>query len=265
MNRIKDYSKLATDISNWIKQYAIDNNIKSLIVGVSGGIDSAVVSQLCVLSGIKTHMAVIGIHSNEEHIDRAEEHVFSLINKYSSTNTCDVIEHHYYRLDDIFDSLGILGPSTSHTDANTKSRLRMLTLYHIAGNCNGIVVGTGNKVEDFGVGFFTKHGDGGVDISPIADMYKTEVRELGKYLGISDDIINAKPTDGLWLDGRTDEDQIGATYEELEWAMTVEDGTVIDSDKVPTDRQRVVLRIYDNLYNKNKHKMQPIPIFKLNQ
>lgn len=263
MNRIKDYGKLATDISTWIKQYAKNNNIKSLVVGVSGGVDSAVVSKLCVLSGIKTHMVVIGIHSNEEHIDIAEKHIFSMIDEYSSPDKYDVIEHHYINMDDIFDSLSILGPSSAHVLANTKSRLRMLSLYHIAGNEQGIVVGTGNKVEDFGVGFYTKYGDGGVDISPIADLYKTEVRELGRYLGISEEILNAAPTDGLWSDNRTDEQQIGATYEELEWVMEVPCKEFVGSHRKYTPRQIEVIRIYEKLHGQNQHKMQPIPIYKL--
>ena len=144
--------------------------------------------------------------------------------------------------------------------ANSKSRMRMMTLYHIATTVKGIVVGTGNKVEDFGVGFYTKYGDGGVDISPIADIYKTEVRELGRYLGVPQEIINATPTDGLWDDDRNDEEQIGATYEELEWVM--EYG--IDKQSY-TDKEIRVLQIYQNFNEKNKHKMVPIPIFDLKE
>lgn len=156
-----------------------------------------------------------------------------------------------------------LGMDNELVWANTKSRLRMVTLYHIAGITNGIVVGTGNKVEDFGIGFFTKYGDGGVDISPIADLYKTEVIELGRHLGISEEILTAAPTDGLFVDGRTDEQQIRCTYEELEWVMNYNDGELNPSPI--SERQEEVLQIYWKFYNRNRHKMLPIPIFKLNQ
>jgi NAD+ synthase len=154
----------------------------------------------------------------------------------------------------------IYGFKSDLASANSKSRLRMMTLYHIAGNMNGIVVGTGNKVEDFGIGFFTKYGDGGVDISPIADLYKTEVRELGRYLGVPQEIINATPTDGLWDDDRNDEQQIGATYEELEWAM--EHGM----EKISyTEKEYNVTKIFETFNQKNNHKMVPIPIFNLKE
>jgi NAD+ synthase len=154
----------------------------------------------------------------------------------------------------------IYGIQSDLASANSKSRLRMMTLYHIAGNMNGIVVGTGNKVEDFGVGFFTKYGDGGVDISPIADLYKTEVRELGRYLGVPQEIINATPTDGLWDDDRNDEQQIGATYEELEWVM--EHGV----EKISyTEKEYNITKIFETFNQKNNHKMVPIPIFNLKE
>ena len=142
--------------------------------------------------------------------------------------------------------------------ANVRSRLRMISLYHLATTQNGIVVGTGNKVEDYGVGFFTKYGDGGVDISPIADLYKTEVRELGKYLGVTKEILDAKPTDGLWSDGRSDEDQIGASYEELEWAMEIGQYKTEFSSK-----ENEVMKIYESWHKKNIHKMRPIPTFRV--
>lgn len=262
MNRITDYGKLATDITNWIKEYATQNNIKSLVVGVSGGIDSAVVSTLCAMTGLSVHSCTISIYSKEEHLDLASSHIDWLFSQY------DNVYHGNYDLSDTFDSLcrsrfsfGIGEHYSHHTVANTKSRLRMTLLYARAGMANGIVVGTGNKVEDFGVGFYTKYGDGGVDISPIADLYKSEVRELGRYLGVSQDIINAVPTDGLWEDGRTDIDQLKATYEELEFVMENCIGKKLPDNL--TERQLEVCDIYDNFHLKNRHKMEPIPIFKL--
>lgn len=261
MNRITDYKQLATDITTWIRDYAIQNNIKSLVVGVSGGVDSAVVSTLCAMTGLQTICVMLPIDTIADN-SPAEKHILWLSGLHDqvhgSNRDLTLVDHMMYEvmmnayLDD-------------HARANTKARLRMTALYHIACATKSIVVGTGNKVEDFGIGFFTKYGDGGVDISPIADLYKTEVRELGRYLGIADEIINAAPTDGLWADGRTDEQQIGCTYEELEWCMEVEVGTVVNTDKVPNERQIEILRIYDTLYKKNQHKMQPIPIYKLNQ
>ncbi len=267
MNRITDYKKLAEDISNWIKDYTTTNNIKSLVVGVSGGIDSAVVSTLCAMTGLPTYILHIDIWSSQESADILTHHTQWLTTKFFNC-TFD-----YCSLSIVFDKFKDTFVGNHHVWANTKSRLRMTALYQIAGYMQGIVVGTGNKVEDFGIGFYTKYGDGGVDISPIADLYKTEVRELGRYLGISEEILNAVPTDGLWSDGRTDEDQIGCTYEELEWAM--EDGAVAEwinggdgpeEDGIAlTDRQREVLRIYHHFNDKNQHKMKPIPTFKLNQ
>lgn len=260
MNRITDYKQLVGDITSWIRNYAVSNNIKSLVIGISGGIDSAVVSTLCARTGLPTYICMIDIGNTVGSIEIAIKHMKWLKEQYNN------VEYKHYMLYDTFsDIVEELKETTEHSEANLKSRMRMCTLYNIATCIQGIVVGTGNKVEDFGVGFCTKYGDHGVDISPIADLYKTEVRELGRYLDISQEIIDAAPTDGLWDDGRTDEQQIGATYEELEWAMNyTELMTGIQyMDTELTTRQMEVLKIYRKLHNQNQHKMQPIPIYKL--
>jgi len=262
MNRIKDYKQLAEDISLWIKDYATTNNIKSLVVGVSGGIDSAVVSTLCALTGLPTFCAIIDIHSNKEHTVRAVGHCNYLDDDFSN------VTWRHLNMDKTMETIMIPNNGNiEHLAANTKSRLRMLTLYNYAGAGQGIVVGTGNRVEDFGVGFFTLGGDGQTDLNPIADLYKTEVRELGRYLGISQEILDAAPTDGLWSDGRTDEDQIGATYEELEWVMNnLERPHHEEEDNnYFSDRRIEVLKIYSKLHKKNQHKMIPIPVYKINK
>lgn len=258
MNRILDYGDLSDKIKRWIKLYAEENNIRTLVVGVSGGIDSAVVSTLCTQTGIPTIGVGIKINSSEENtkLSRKQlEFLESLGAKKYEFELSDVFTSFEQRLNINFNSeLGF---------ANSKSRLRMMTLYQIAASVEGIVVGTGNKVEDFGVGFYTKYGDGGVDISPIADLYKSEVRELGRFLGVPKEIIEAEPTDGLWDDGRKDEDQIGATYEELEWVMEI--GLNKWKSNPTTDKEKSVINTYLNFNNKNKHKMEPIPVFNLKE
>ena len=255
MNRIIDYQTLSSQIQKWIIDYVNQNNIKTLVVGVSGGIDSAVVSTLCAKTGIPTIAVGMPINSTVNNTELSNTQLEYLKQYDVKTNSID--------LSLIYNSFNQLMVSDFSSDlgfANTKSRLRMVTLYQIAASNNGIVVGTGNKVEDFGVGFYTKYGDGGVDISPIADLYKTEVRELGRYLGIPQEIINAIPTDGLWDDDRNDETQIGATYEELEWVM--EYGI---KKQVYTEKEFNILQIYQHLNDKNNHKMVPIPIFDLKE
>jgi NAD+ synthase len=255
MNRIIDYKNLSEQIQNWIIDYVNKNNIKTLVIGVSGGIDSAVVSTLCSRTNIPTIAVGMPLNSKPENT-RLSNLQLDFLSKLN-VHTIEV------ELSDTFKSFENAIPHRFKSElasANSKSRLRMMTLYHIAANRNGLVVGTGNKVEDFGVGFYTKYGDGGVDISPIADLYKTEVRELGRYLGVPQDIINATPTDGLWDDDRNDEEQIGATYEELEWVM--EYGI---NKQVYTDKEFNVLEIYQNFNNRNNHKMVPIPIFDLKE
>lgn len=254
MNRIIDYKSLSEKIQNWIKDYVIINDIKTLVVGVSGGIDSAVISTLCAKTGIPTIAVGIPINSSQKNtqLSKLQLEFLSPFNvktfEYDLTDTFKSFEKNLENFNNLLAS------------ANSKSRLRMMTLYHIATANKGMVVGTGNKVEDFGVGFYTKYGDGGVDISPIADLYKTEVRELGKFLGVPKEIINAPPTDGLWDDERTDENQIGVTYEELEWYMEV--GI---NKKTLTDKEMNIFSIFNSLNNKNKHKMIQIPIFNLKE
>jgi len=247
MNRIKDYDSLSFDIDRWLKDYYYMYALKAFVVGVSGGIDSAVVSTLCAKTGLPTYVLTMPLHSKEENTELSELHAYGLVEKYSNVTLVNVdlsetYDKFMFWIDNTF-------TSNKLANANTKSRLRMVSLYQVAGSVGGIVVGTGNKVEDYGVGFYTKYGDGGVDIAPIADLYKTEVWELGKHLGVDERIVNAVPTDGLWDDGRKDEDQIGASYEQLEEAMEYRRGPAVD--------------ILDEFNMKNKHKMEPIPTFKL--
>ena len=247
MNRIKDYDDLAFRLDRWLKDYYYMYGIKAFVIGVSGGIDSAVVSTLCAKTGLPTYVLTMPLHSKEENTELSELHAYGLVEKYSNVTLVNVdlsetYDKFMFWIDNTF-------TSNKLANANTKSRLRMVSLYQVAGSVGGIVVGTGNKVEDYGVGFYTKYGDGGVDIAPIADLYKTEVWELGKHLGVDERIVNAVPTDGLWDDGRKDEDQIGASYEQLEEAMEYRRGPAVD--------------ILDEFNRKNKHKMEPIPTFKL--
>ena len=231
-------------ISNWIKEYASSLNFKppSLVIGVSGGIDSAVTSTLCAITGFKTFAISMPIKQNPSQHDLSLKHLDWLNNNFSNVET-KIIE-----LDQVFRSFVNTMKDFNNTlaFANSRSRLRMLTLYQIAQNNKGIVVGTGNKVEDFGVGFYTKYGDGGVDISPIADCTKTEVWDIGKSLGIIEEIIEAAPTDGLWDDSRNDESQLGLTYQQIEEAM--ENSYSKNYEK------------YLEIRGPNLHKMKPIPI-----
>jgi len=238
-------------IVNWLKHYAKSNNTKSFIIGISGGIDSSLTSTLCALTGIKTVLASLPIYQKKNELNNAKAHAKWLMHTHK--NVCfENIE-----LTSIFEQYKETIPSKFHSPlnlANSRARLRMTTLYQMAAKLSGIVVGTGNKIEDFGIGFFTKYGDGGVDISPIADLTKSEVKKLANFCGIIKNIINTEPTDGLWEDGRTDESQIGATYSELEWAFQY------NGKKRLTKRETEVLGIYKELNEKNRHKMQPIPV-----
>ena len=250
-----DWHELGNEIADWLKEYADSNQITALVVGVSGGIDSAVASTLCAKTGLKTIVLNMPIHQETSQYDLSNMHIGWLKSNWENvdSHTIDLTRTYDLYADELQNhNLSDLA------SANTRARLRMTTLYAIAGSNNGIVVGTGNKVEDFGVGFFTKYGDGGVDISPIADLYKSEVYALAEVMGSAQESQEAAPTDGRWNDGRTDEDQMGATYEELEWAMREIENP---SSEPLTTRQEEVLEIYWRLHNANSHKMKPIPVF----
>tara|TARA_R110002020_G_scaffold333507_2_gene548924 strand:+ start:17295 stop:18041 length:747 start_codon:yes stop_codon:yes gene_type:complete len=241
-------------IIDWLKDYAIQANMKGFVVGVSGGVDSAVTSTLCALTGLPVYAVGLPIPSGFEAEvlqSRSDLQLDWLKNNYSNVTT-EVIS-----LDKVYNVFSGEVGSDALGYANMKARIRMTALYALASRENSLVVGTGNKVEDFGVGFFTKYGDGGVDISPIADLMKTEVFELASELNVPQEIQDAPPTDGLWGDGRTDEDQLNATYEELEWAMTY------NSERRLLSREQEVLKIYNDLHSANEHKMLPIPVCKL--
>lgn len=242
-------------IVKWIKDYAKKNKIQSLVVGVSGGIDSAVVSTLCARTGVPTLAVTMPIKQSKTTHQLSVDHAYWLTGQYDNVTNYNVdltptFKQFERALAPVFDN--------ELAFANSRSRLRMMCLYQIAQANGGIVVGTGNKVEDFGVGFFTKYGDGGVDISPIADCLKTEVWAMGRELGVSENIINAAPTDGLWADGRTDEDQLGMTYPELEVMMQLD---AAGFDAAPGDRKK--LKRYQDTRARNMHKMMPIPVCKM--
>ncbi len=253
---ITQYQELANDITHWIKYYAESNCISTLVIGVSGGIDSAVSSTLSARTGLPTIVVNMPIHQDPKQYELSNKHISWLESNFDNVES---------RLVDLTGTYDKFNQEMKEQDlsslalANSRARLRMTTLYAIASSTGGIVIGTGNKVEDFGVGFFTKYGDGGVDISPIADLMKSEVYEVAKALDIIEEIQQAAPTDGLWDDGRTDEEQIGASYAELEWAMRYEENPSEDL----TERQHEVLEIYRGFNKANSHKMNPIPIFEM--
>lgn len=256
-------AEITEHIVNWLRSYAENAKVKGFVVGISGGIDSAVTSTLCARTGLPTLCVEMPIHQAESHVTRAREHIANLKDKYSNVSGA------LADLTPVFETFKSQVPQTGEqhtidlTLANTRARLRMTTLYYYAGLNHALVAGTGNKVEDFGVGFFTKYGDGGVDVSPIADLVKSEVRELAKYMGVPNSIVVAKPTDGLFGDDRSDEDQLGASYDELEWAMNeVENGSTAESFE---GRQREIFNIYIKLNNANRHKMVAIPVCEIPQ
>ena len=233
-------------IKDWLIKYikSMPKPATSLVVGVSGGIDSAVVSTICSMTGIKTLALSMPIKQIKEQDDLSKKHCKWLLTKFKNIEILNI------NLDEVFTNFekALTKNNSEHAFANSRARIRMTTLYQVAGSNNGIVVGTGNKVEDFGVGFYTKYGDGGVDISPIADCTKTEVWEMGKELKIDEKIISAKPTDGLWVDGRNDENQLGMSYEELEEAIIN-----------PTSKN---YKKYLKIRETNLHKMKEIPVCK---
>jgi len=247
---------IITHISNWLKDYAKQSKTKGFVIGISGGVDSAVTSTLAAKTGLPLLCVEMPIHQNKTQVYRGLKHIAWLKNNFDNVSTVAI------ELTLVFDSfIGQLPKNEQQNElalVNARARLRMTTLYYFAQSNNYLVVGTGNKVEDFGIGFFTKYGDGGVDISPIADLLKTEVFKIGAELGVSEEILDAPPTDGLWGDDKTDEDQIGASYPELEWAMAF-DG---DKNKLG-EREKDVLAIYRKLNSVNRHKMLAIPICKI--
>lgn len=251
--------KVIDHIVNWLKDYATKANSKGFVVGVSGGIDSAVVSVLAAKTGLKTLVLEMPIRQKADQVDRAQDHIDFLKANFPNVEGFTVdLTPTFESFEKTTESYKSDSPIKNLAEANTRSRLRMVTLYYY-GQINGLLVtGTGNKVEDFGVGFYTKYGDGGVDISPIANLYKTQVYEIAKELGILESIQVAKPTDGLWEVERTDEDQIGATYPELEWAMDQQElgKTAEDFES----RQKEVMQIYLRFNKATQHKMNPIPV-----
>ena len=244
-------SLVAEHIKNWILNYSKISKTKGFIIGISGGIDSAVTSTLAATTGLKIVCLEMPIHQNKDQVNRAKKHIKWLKENFVNVSSIE------FELTQVFEKFksNLNNESNELALANTRARLRMTTLYYFAQHYNLLVLGTGNKVEDFGIGFFTKYGDGGVDLSPIADLLKSEIQEIAKYLKINSDIINTPPTDGLWENNRTDEEQIGASYLELEWAMNFKGNL-----KSLSKRKKQVLEIYKAFNKKNQHKMNPIPI-----
>jgi len=250
--------KVSKHITEWLKTYAENAGVKGFVIGISGGIDSALTSTLCAATGMELLCVEMPIHQGENQVSRAKEHIEQLKKRFPNVRSLEV------NLTSTFEDFKNVLPAieTSATVdlslANTRARLRMTTLYYFAGIEGLLVAGTGNKVEDFGVGFFTKYGDGGVDLSPIADLLKSEVKALSAHVLVPASILKAQPTDGLFGDSRSDEDQIGATYDELEWAMAEQENgkTVADF----TGRELEVFKIYNQRNRANKHKIDPIPV-----
>lgn len=250
--------KVNQHIVNWLKEYATNAKVNGFVIGISGGIDSAVTSTLCAQTGLTTLCVEMPIHQDSNQVNRGKEHISQLMERFPNVN------HATADLTSVFETFKSEVPSSDNEAklnlslANTRARLRMTTLYYFAGIHGLLVAGTGNKIEDFGVGFYTKYGDGGVDLSPIADLMKSEVYALAEYLKVPNSIQTAAPTDGLFGDSRTDEDQLGASYDELEWAMT----TLEEKNDTTnlTERQQEVLNIYKRLNSLNQHKMNPIPV-----
>ncbi|RZJ67199.1 MAG: NAD(+) synthase [Flavobacterium sp.] len=250
--------KTADFIVNWLKTYAQNAKVNGFVVGISGGIDSAVTSSLCAMTGLKTLCVEMPIHQPPHHVTRAQEHIAQLKARFPN------VSDDRADLTSVFETFKQAVPNSGDEAklflalANTRARLRMTTLYYFAGIHGLLVAGTGNKVEDFGVGFYTKYGDGGVDLSPIADLMKSDVRAMAAYLEVPESILIAPPTDGLFHDDRSDEDQLGASYDELEWAMSESEKGKTASDF--SGREKAVFETYKRLNGANKHKMLPIPV-----
>ena len=253
-----DVAKTNEHIVNWLRSYAVNAKVNGFVVGISGGVDSAVTSTLCAQTGLKVLCIEMPIHQDLRQVNRGKEHIEQLKSRF------DKVSNTVADLTSTFETFKSSIPETEDLAklnlslANTRARLRMTTLYYFAGIHGLLVAGTGNKVEDFGVGFYTKYGDGGVDLSPIADLMKSDVYALGEYLKIPESILNAAPTDGLFGDDRTDEDQLGASYDELEWAMLAHEAGKNSDDF--TGREQIVFDIYKRLNTANQHKMNPIPV-----
>ena len=244
-------------IVNWLSEYQKKSGAEGFVIGISGGIDSALSSTLSAKTKLPTLCIEMPIHQNKHQVERGENHIKWLKKNFENVTDTKI------ELTNVFDSFVENLPKSHNKNndlslVNVRARLRMTTLYYYAQLNNYLVVGTGNKVEDFGIGFFTKYGDGGVDISPIADLLKTEVYQLSEKLGINNDILIAPPTDGLWRDDKTDEEQIGANYPELEWAMNF-----TGEKEELKERKKEVLEIYMELNKKNQHKMREIPVCKI--
>ena len=250
--------KVNAHIVNWLKTYAENAKVNGFVIGISGGVDSAVTSTLCAQTGLEVLCVEMPIHQAPSQVVRGREHIEQLKSRFANVKSVEA------NLSACFDTFKTTVPESQDTTklnlalANTRARLRMTTLYYFAGIHGLLVAGTGNKVEDFGVGFYTKYGDGGVDLSPIADLMKSEVFLLGNYLKVPESILTASPTDGLFGDDRTDEEQLGASYNELEWAMTKDEaGQTADAFD---GRERIVFEIYKRLNTINSHKMEAIPV-----
>jgi NAD+ synthase len=253
--------KVNTYIVEWLKDYATNAKVNGFVIGISGGVDSAVTSTLCAQTGLKVLCVEMPIHQAPNQVSRGREHIDQLKKRFPNVSNIET------DLTSTFEAFKAVTPDDADTAkinlslANTRARLRMTSLYYLAGIYGLLVVGTGNKVEDFGVGFYTKYGDGGVDLSPIADLMKSDVYALGEFLKIPNSILTAAPTDGLFGDDRTDEDQLGASYDELEWAMLANELGKSATDF--TGREKIVFEIYKKLNTANQHKMNPIPVCSL--
>lgn len=249
--------KKSLKIIEWLKEYSLNSKTNGFVVGVSGGVDSALTSTLCAMTGKRTIVVSMPIHQHPENQALSDKHISWLCSKFSN------VEQKTFDLTNVYDTLRTTINSSELALVNSRSRMRMIALYLVANTENLLVTGTGNKIEDYGIGFFTKYGDGGVDISPIADLMKSEVKKMSQELDILEEIVNAVPTDGLWGDNRSDEQQIGATYDELEWALKHYDEYGQDTKNL-SEREKEVLLIYARRHILNKHKLEVPPICCLN-